>query len=203
MCCAANKPRAFTLLEVMLAVMVMALVTISIYRFVESSLQAVKLSSEDTIQKQAVQSLVAVLDEEFRNLPPQEANVLRGAAHQFGGKASDQVTWLSQAGNGMFTEDAPGQWKLTLLLRPANNTNTLGLLRQVPDNSNTDDNWLPLLTNVDAIEIRYYDVRLNAWLDEWNDSGSLPTLVRVRIWRTNDTIPYTTIIQLPPSKLPT
>jgi len=208
MCFAANnrrRCRAFTLFEVVIAVLIMALVIISIYRFVVGSMSAIKFSTDDTTQKSAVESLVAVLQEEFSNLPPNEPGALLGEGHQFSGKASDQVEWLSQAGNGMFTEDAAGQWKLTLLLRPQGNTNTytLGLLRQVPDNSNTEENWLPLLPNVDAIEIRYYDQRLNTWLEKWSDSSARPNLVRIRIWRTDQDVPYETIIELPPTKLPT
>ena len=69
--------RAFTLLEVMLAVMVMALIAISIYRFVVDDLQAIKISTDDTTRKGAVQALVAVLQEEFCNLPPEPAERLR------------------------------------------------------------------------------------------------------------------------------
>ena len=205
MCCAPNKsPRAgFTLLEVMLAVLVMAVVVLAIYRFVEADLQAIKISTDDTTQKGAVEALVAVLEEEFCNLPPALPNALLGEAHQFNGKASDQVEWLTHAGNGLFTKDAEGQWKVTLILRPQENTYTLGLLRQLPDNSSSDENWVPLLPNVDAIEIRYFDQRLNVWLEKWSDSQSLPSLVKLRIWRTNLTLPYEAVIELPPSRLPT
>ena len=211
MCCAPGNRRlgrsarsAFTLLEVMLAVMVMALVAFAIYRFVLTDLQAIKLSTDDTVRKAAVQALVAVLKEEFSNLPPVEPSAFLGEPHKFNGKESDEVEWLTQAGNGLFTEAAEGAWKVTLILRPQDNTNTytLGLLRQVPDNSNKDDNWLPLLPNVDAIEVRYFDPGLNTWLDTWKSVDTRPALVRVRIWRTAETTPYEAVIELPPAKLP-
>jgi type II secretory pathway component PulJ len=188
----------------MLAVMVMALVAFSIYRFVETDLQAIKISTEDTTQKGAVQALIAVLQNEFCNLSPAQPSALLGEAHKFNGKASDQVSWLTQAGNGLFTEDAEGPWKATLILRPEDKTHTytLGLLRQLPDNSNKEEHWLPLLPNVDAVEIRYFDQRLNVWLEKWADTGSRPALVRVRIWRTDQTVPYEAVIALPPTKLP-
>jgi prepilin-type N-terminal cleavage/methylation domain-containing protein len=211
MSCAPNKQRAFTLLEVMLAVMIMALIAVSIYRFVVTDLQSIKFSTEDTARKAAVQALVAVLQEEFCNLPPSEANAIAGEAHKFNGKASDQIEWLTQAGNGLFTEAAQGQWKVTLMLRPEDKTNTytLGLLRQLPDTNtnnrqeNKTDHWLPLLRDVDAIEIRYFDPRLNSWIDKWSDGQAEPSLVRVRIWRTDQTVPYEAVIGLPPTKLPT
>ena len=186
----------------MLAVMVMALVAFAIYRFVEVDLQAIKVSTDDTTQKGAVQALVAVLDEEFRNLPPMLPSALLGEAHTFNGKASDEVEWLTQAGNGLFTQAAAGPWKVTLILRPQDKTYTLGLLRQLPDNSSSEEHWLPLLRNLDAIEIRYFDQPLNVWLAKWSDVGSRPSLVRVRIWRTDQTVPYEAVIELPPARLP-
>ena len=82
------------------------------------------------------------------------------------------------------------------------NTYTLGLLRQLPDNSNKDEHWLPLLRDVDAIEVRYFDPRLNMWNERWADDSAYPTLVRVRIWRTNATVPYEAVIELPPTQVP-
>jgi prepilin-type N-terminal cleavage/methylation domain-containing protein len=197
--------RAFTLLEVMISVAILALVAGSIYRFVVVDLQAIKISTDDTAQKQAIQSLVSVLQEEFCNLPLGQQNTFLGEAHKFSEKSSDQIEWLSEAGNGLFTEAATGTWKVTLLLRPQekSNTSVLGILRQLPDNSSKDTNWLPLLPNVDAIEVRYFDQRLNTWLDKWSDSANRPSLVRLRIWRTDQTVPYETIIELPPTRLPT
>jgi len=204
MCSARNKSRAFTLLEVMLAVMVMAMVAIVIYRFVTVGLQSIKISTELSEQQGALQALISVLQEEFCNLPPSEQNALLGEPHKFNDKDSDQIVWLSAAGNGLFTEDAQGPWKVTLILRPEDktNTNTLGLLRQLPDNSNNDLHWLPLLPNVDAIRVRYYDQRLNAWLDKWSDAQTRPALVWLRIWRAGQAVPYEKIIELPPSRLP-
>jgi len=208
MYCAPNKRgrAAFTLLEVMLAVMVMALIAFAIYRFVVTDLQAIKISTQNTSEKGAAQAMVAVLREELCNLPAGQTNALLGEAHKFNDKASDQVEWLTQAGNGLFTRAADGQWKATLILRPQAKTNTytLGLLRELPDNvsKQQERHWLPLLLNVDAIEIRYFDPRLNTWLDKWSDSQSLPTLVRVRIWRTNQRVPYESVIEMPPTRLP-
>ncbi len=184
--------------------MVMALVAVAIYRFVETSLQAIKDSTDDTMQKGALQALVAVLEQEFSNLPPAEPSALLGEGHKFNGKDSDEVEWLSQAGNGLFTEAAEGQWKVTLILKPQEHTNTytLGLLRQAPDNSTAAENWIPLLPNVDAIEIRYFDPRLNVWLEKWSDAQTRPALVRLRIWRTDQTVPYEAVIELPPTRLP-
>jgi prepilin-type N-terminal cleavage/methylation domain-containing protein len=209
---APRRTAGFTLLEVMLAVMVLALVAIVIYRFVLTDLQAIGIATQETMKKGAMQALVSVLQEEFCNLPTGEQNTFSGEAHKFNEKPSDRVAWLTQAGNGLFTEAAPGQWLATLMLRAQGDsgTYTLGLLRQAADtglaadeNVKKDVHWLPLLKDVDALEVRYFDPRLNAWLEKWSDGQSVPSLVRIRIWRTGETVPYEAVIELPPTKLPT
>ncbi len=142
--------------------------------------------------------------EQFTNLPAQEPGALLGVAHKFGGKDSDEIAWLAQTGNGLFTQAAAGEWKVTLILRPQDKTNTytLGLLRQLPETASTEEHWLPLLPNVDAIQVRYFDQRLNTWVEQWNDVSTRPALVRLRIWRTDQTTPYEAVIELPPTRLP-
>lgn len=193
-------------MEVILSVCMLALITVALYRFVVVDLQAIQLSTEDTTQKTAVQSLVAILHGEFCNLPPRQAGALLGQAHKFNDKESDQVSWLAQAGNGLFTQQADGIWKVTLTLRPQEKSNTcvLGVVRELPDNiDKKNEHWLPLLRNVDAMEIGYFDHRLNSWLEKWSDQAALPDLVRIRIWRTGQAVPYEAVIALPPTRLPT
>jgi len=186
--------------------MVMALVGLSIYRFVVVDMESIKLDTDDSMQKAAVQALVAVIQQEFMSLPQKEEAALQGDAHKFNGKESDQVKWLTQAGNGLFTEMAEGLWQSSLVLRPDDKggSNTLGLLRNlfVKGKTGADGHWLPLLGNVDALEVRYYDGQQNTWTDKWADKVNRPTLVRIRIWRANQDVPYEAIIPLPPTQIP-
>jgi len=200
-----SRRRAFTLLEVMLAVIVLALITLTLYRFVDTALTTIRLSTEYTARKSAMQNLVAVLESEFTNLPPTQPGALIGQAHMFSDKSSDEVTWLTNAGNGLFAMDADGLWKVSLELRPQEKSAsfTLGLVRELPDNKDTRaEHWLPLMRDVDALEVRYFDHRLNVWLEKWSDQMVRPNLVRIRIWRMNETDPYETVIELPPTKPP-
>ena len=211
MSCVSNSaPRGarsgFTLLEVILSVAILALITVALYRFVVTDLEAIHLSTDDTTRKTAVQSLVATLHEEFCHLPPQQASALIGRAHKFNDRESDEITWLTQAGNGLFTQQAEGMWKVTLALRPEKKSNTyvLGLVRELPDNTDKkNEHWLPLLRDVDALNIAYFDRRMNYSGNQWTDPNAVPELVRIRIWRTGQTVPYDAVIELPPTRFPT
>ena len=54
-----------------------------------------------------------------------------------------------------------------------------------------------LIPDVAALEIRYFDARLNAWIERWNDQNTRPSLIRVRIWRKADDVPTETVLRLP------
>jgi hypothetical protein len=49
---------------------------------------------------------------------------------------------------------------------------------------------------VQTLQIRYFDSRLNTWVDRWTDVVTLPRLVKVTIGRTNNTIAWEAIIPL-------
>jgi hypothetical protein len=75
----------------------------------------------------------------------------------------------------------------------------LGVVRESEDETNpVPDNkiWVPLLSDIKSLEIRYFDPRLNAWVDRWTDRGTLPHLVRLTIERAGARVPWVAIVPL-------
>ena len=189
----------------------MALISVTIYRFIESNLRAIQITTQQSSEAAAMQGLLASLQAQFYDLPTGRPGVLLGDAHRFGDKDADELQWICTAGNGMFTQFADGEYKITLALKPMPKTNTseLGLRRQRSSSEINNQlgfqpaNWLRLIDNIDALEIRYFDQRLNAWLEKWTDQQTRPALIRIRIWRAGAETPSETILSLPMSRLPT
>ncbi len=59
-----------------------------------------------------------------------------------------------------------------------------------------NQSWVPLLSDVNSMEIRYFDPRLNAWVDRWTDRGTLPHLVRLTIDRAGSAVPWEAVLPL-------
>ncbi len=55
---------------------------------------------------------------------------------------------------------------------------------------------MPLLPNVQSLQIRYFDPRLNTWVDKWTDTVTLPRLIKIAVGRANDAVPWEAIIAL-------
>jgi prepilin-type N-terminal cleavage/methylation domain-containing protein len=215
---AANR-RGFTLLEVMIATLVIALMTFGLYRFILSNLNAMQVSTELHDERQSLQGLVRFLQVQLAELPLKRQGALSGAPFKFNNLSSDEMTWVCGAGHGMMTDAAEQNYKVTLALQPEKQGSKvleLGLRRE-PAGDETEQrldadfftrgsgnqryNWIPLIRGVAAIKIRYFDARLNAMVDRWNDPNARPSIVSFAIWRDMDGLPFEAVLEVPSARL--
>src|SRR5262249_50267087 len=96
---------------------------------------------------------------------------------------------------------ATGEFSVTLRLRPIQGSDQmeLGLVREAEEENNAvpeNGSWVSLLTDVNSMEIRYFDPRLNDWVDRLTDRGTLPHLVRLTISRAGLAVPWETVLAL-------
>ena len=191
---------AFTLLEIMLAVAIFGLMAVTIYRFVAANVAAVRLSSELNESDARYGGFANLLAEQLQDLPPGQGK-LGGEPYKFSGRSRDEMTWVCGAGPGLLTRYATGDYSVTLRLRPIAKSDRmeLGFVREAAEDSNpieANQSWVPLIANLNSMEIRYFDPRLNTWVDRWTDRGTLPHLVRVTLERTGVAVPWEAIIPL-------
>ncbi len=192
--------RAFTLLEITLAVAILGMMALAIFRFVSANVVAVRLSTEINEIDAGYGGLERLLTDQLRDLPPGQGTLL-GEPFKFEGRSRDEMTWVCGAGPGLLTRYATGDYSVTLRLRPMQRGDAmeLGVMRESEDDDRpVADNkaWVPLLTNLTSLEIRYFDPRLNAWVDRWTDRGTLPHLVRLTIMRPGSATPWVAVLAL-------
>jgi prepilin-type N-terminal cleavage/methylation domain-containing protein len=200
-----RRPRAFTLLEVTLAVAILGMMALAIYRFVSANLTAVRVSTEMNETDARYEGLANLLTAQLQDLPPGQGT-LAGEPYKFSGRSRDEITWICSAGPGLLTRYATGEFSVTLRLRPIERSEQmeLGIVRESDDDSNPvpeNKSWVSLLTGVNSMEIRYFDPRLNAWVDRWTDRGTLPHLIRLTIDRTGSSVPWEAVLPLRRSPL--
>lgn len=199
----AKRSKAFTLLEITLAVAILGMMALAIYRFVSTNLVAVRVSSEVSAEDARFGGFANLLTAQLQELPAGQG-ALGGEPYKFSGRSRDEMTWVCSAGPGLFTRYATGDYSVTLRLRPIPKTDLmeLGVNRQPADDStnptseNSNQSWVPLIENLRSMEIRYFDPRLNAWVDRWTDRGTLPHLVRVTLDRVGGSVPWEAVIPL-------
>ena len=192
---------AFTLLEITLAVLILAMMSLAIYRFVQSNLTALRVSAQINAVDARYSGFESLLASQWQSLPS-GTGALVGEPLKLNDRPRDEITWVCSAGPGLLTRYAAGEYRVSMRLRPTakdSNTMEIGLARRPKiDEANAAEreSWIPLLPNVQSLQIRYFDPRLNTWVDRWTDTVTLPRLVKVAIGRTDNPAPWEAIIAL-------
>ncbi len=196
-----DRRRGFTLLEIIMAVAILATMALAIYRFVQSNMVAIRLSSEAIAADARYDGLREVLAQQWQGLPSGKG-ALVGDAFKLNDRERDEVRWICSAGPGLLTRYAAGDFVVALRLQSQkkdSNRLDLGFLRKPKDDSsltNVNESWIPLIENVRSLQIRYFDPRLNVWVERWTDTGTLPRLVKVAVNRSDAAVPWEAIIPL-------
>lgn len=196
-----STEKAFTLLEITLAVTILALMSFAIYRFVQANVVAMRVSASAETADAQYDGLRALLAQQLPELPP-GTGALLGDALKVNDRDRDEVTWICSAGPGVMTRYAAGDYRATLRLRPhaeSSNSFELGILRKPKEDvalSHVHESWVRLIDNVTSLQIRYFDPRLNTWVQRWADTVTLPRLVKLVIGRNDTPVPTEIVVPL-------
>jgi prepilin-type N-terminal cleavage/methylation domain-containing protein len=195
-----SRGRGFTLLEIMLAVAILGMMAMTIYRFVATNLTVLRVSTEQNVSEARYAGLIELITVQLQDLPS-GVGALSGEPFKFADRPRDEMTWICGSGPGLLTRYGPGEYLVTMRLQPINDKTDrmeIGLRRKPRGSAEGSDEgvtWVPLLDDVRSLQIRYFDLRLNAWVERWPDPSTLPRLVRLVIGRA-DRAPLEVIIPL-------
>ena len=188
----------FTLLEIMLAVAILGMMAIAIFRFVQTNLIAVRFSAEIAAADAQYDGLRDLLTTQWQSLSPLRAKMV-GEPFKLNDRERDEIKWNCSAGPGLLTRYAPGEFTAVLRLQPNDDRLDLGILRKPEDESDVgekNETWVPLIKNVGSLEISYFDPNANDWLPRWPGGKRLPSLVKVSVGRPDATEPWEAVIPL-------
>ncbi len=207
-----RRRHAFTLLEVIVATMIVGMLALTLYRFVAAHLSVIRQSTELGDRREALQAVVRLVEAQLREISPQQEEALMGRPYMFHGLANDEITWRCNAGSGLLTSAASGEYRVTLTVQPVSEHSSeteLGLRRQPVEMNDANSgelnrggsgakyNWLPLIYPLAALEVRYFDPGQKGWVDAWTDPGRRPSLVRLRMWKSAEDPPVEAMLPVP------
>jgi prepilin-type N-terminal cleavage/methylation domain-containing protein len=201
MCAAGRRYRGFTLLEIMLAVAILGMMALAIFRFVQTNLIALRFSSDTAATDAQYDGLRDLLTTQWQSLSPLRARMV-GEPFKLNDRERDEIRWNCGAGPALLTRYAPGEFTVVLRLQPANDNSDqldLGMLRKPQDDSDKAEGretWVPLIKNVSSLEITYFDPNANTWLPRWPGGNRMPSLVKVKVGRSDAAEPWEAVIPL-------
>src|SRR5260370_5517774 len=134
---ASRRYHGFTLLEIMLAVAILGMMALAIFRFVQTTLTGLQFSSETAATDAQYDGLRDLLTTQWQGLSPLRARMI-GEPFKLNDRERDEIKWNCGAGPGLLTRYAPGEFSVVLRLQPANDKSDrldLGILRKPHDDS--------------------------------------------------------------------
>lgn len=190
----------FTLLEITLAVAILGMMSMAIYRFVASNLTVLRISSEENAAEARYSGLINLVTAQLQGLPS-GVGALSGEPFKFNDRPRDEINWICGSGPGLVTRYAPGEFIVSMRLRRVSEKGgrmEIGFMRkprETAEGSAEGETWVPLLDDVGSLQIRYFDPILNDWVERWTDPNRLPPLVSLVIGR-GDRAPSEAVIAL-------
>ena len=94
-----TKRRGFTLLEITLAVAILGMMSLTIFRFVQSNLTALRVSSDVNAAEAQYDGFRDLLMAEWQSLNPRRAG-MKGEPFKLNDRQRDEINWNCSAGPG-------------------------------------------------------------------------------------------------------
>lgn len=185
-----NRARiaAFTLFEVILALMILGLLSGAVYSITVAALESTKATLAEQAGSRRLEAFVRITRDAFLNLPAEAELYLRFGKSSGGAPVPELV--FSET-TGTFGVASLGGGSLILSARPrADGTRVFSILRVPADLQGSDYErlmekgaWIPLLPGVEKVKWSFW--RQGEWMEEWPEgmNGTLyfsrPTSVRL------------------------
>lgn len=178
-----RKRGAFTLLEVVLSMGILALLAASVYAIVNSSIGASRAAMDEQLTLRRLDAFLRVTRDAFLNLPATGTVTLESGKSR-GGDAEQRLI-LGRA-QGLFGLPSLAGGSLVLSSRPkADGTRTITLLR-IPANASDREReqalaapGIPLLPRVRKPRWSFFQE--GNWKEEWPTGNPRPSLVRLQM----------------------
>ena len=181
----APRPRgAFTLFEVILSLMILALLTGAVYSITSAASEASRATMAEQAAVRRMEAFLKVTRDAFLNLP-REGKVHLQFSKSPTGAPIPEIVFEEAA--GMFGVPSLGGGSLILAARPrADGSRTMSLLLVPKDvhgidleNLKAGNSWVPLLPRVEMVKWSFF--ANGEWKDEWPPENGRPLSARLQM----------------------
>ena len=181
----APRPRgAFTLFEVILSLLILALLTGAVYSITSAATETSKATMEEQVSVRRMEAFLKVTRDAFLNLP-REGKVQLRFSKSASGAPVPEIIFEEAA--GLFGIPSLGGGSLILAARPrADGSRTMALLRVPKDLQGTElenlksgNSWITLLPRVEKVKWSFFSN--GEWKEEWLPENGRPLTARLQL----------------------
>ena len=175
---------AFTLFEVILSLMILALLTGAVYSITSAATEASRATLEEQVSVRRMEAFLKVTRDAFLNLPREGRVQLRFSKSASGAPVPEIIF---EEASGLFGIPSLGGGSLILAARPrADGSRTMSLLRVPKDLQGTElenlkagTSWVPLLPRVEKVKWSFF--ANGEWKEEWLPENGRPLTARLQM----------------------
>jgi type II secretion system protein J len=184
---ASRIARAFTLLEIMVAISIFALVLTAIYASWTAILRARKVAGDAAASVQRARISVRILEDSLGSV---ESFVKNANYYSFIGENGNEgsLSFVARLAKSFPRSGKFGDFdvrRLTFTVEKGSDGSPQLVLRQNPVLMDLDvdekEHPLVLAKNVQEFQLQFWDMRLNDWTDEWTQTNQIPKLIMVTL----------------------
>lgn len=212
-------PRGFTLIEILMAMAIFALVLTAIYACWTLILKSKKIGMEASAQLQRERVAIRTIDEALSCVRSFQADLQHYAFLAENG-STPALSFVARLPESFPRSGRFGDFdirRVSISLESGSDGQRQLALRQTPVlmemDRDEEEHPLVLATGVDKMEFEFWDQRKNDWVDEWTQTNQLPKMIKLSLEfvRRDPNHPYSTptsreevsrIIQLPAVMVP-
>ncbi|MFA7344556.1 MAG: hypothetical protein WC003_09650 [Terrimicrobiaceae bacterium] len=179
-----NAASAFTLFEVILSLLILALLTGAVYSITSAATETSKATMEEQVSVRRMEAFLKVTRDAFLNLPREGRVHLRFSKSASGAPVPEVVF---EEASGLFGIPSLGGGSLVLAARPrADGSRVMALLRVPKDLQGTDlenlkagNSWITLLPRVEKVKWSFF--ANGEWKEEWLPGNGRPLTARLQM----------------------
>lgn len=179
-----SRRRAFTLFEVIMALMILALLTGAVYSITGAALETSKATIDEQVTARRIEAFLRVTRDAFLSLP-REGKVQLHFSKSASGAPVPEI--IFEEASGLFGIPSLGGGSLILAARPrADGSRTMSLLLVPKDVQGTEldrlksgNAWIPLLPRVERVKWLFF--ANGEWKEEWLPENGRPLAARLQM----------------------
>lgn len=179
-----SRSAGFTLLEMVLAMVLLALLSGALFKLVQASFEATASLQQNQTEDENIYAFIDLCRNTFSTLPARAS--IHTAVDQSDGNALPQLI-IDNAPAFSWGDNEYVNGTTILSARPqSDGFFSLSETHQAASttanqNPLLNQDWLPLLTGLRQISWRFFDSRSQTWQDDWSDTGFHPAVIQVNI----------------------
>jgi type II secretion system protein J len=191
-----SRRRAFTLVEIMLAIVILSGVIAAIYATWTAIMRATEVGRKAAAQVQRTRVALRCLEESLTYTEMYVANArYYGFVAENGSDAS--LSFVSRLPSDFPRSGRFGDYpvrRLAYTIESDPSGDRVLALRQAPllmdFDQDEQEHPLILMRNIKRMEMEFWDVQKDDWTDEWTQTNQMPKLIRVTLTTENPNQPF-------------